>query len=64
MDFLLNLHKYYRHYCIYRLSKHAIFFLFSTDNVDAIVSARIRAADLWLEWALDASHRHKVSLFS
>lgn len=32
---------------------------YSAGNVDAILSAREKAADIWLGWAIDPSHRHK-----
>ena len=35
------------------------FSLHSAGNVDAIISARTRAVDIWLGWALDTAHRHK-----
>lgn len=31
----------------------------SASNVDTILSAREKAASLWLEWALDSSHGHR-----
>ena len=31
----------------------------SANNVDTILSAREKAASLWLEWALDSSHTHR-----
>lgn len=31
----------------------------SADNVDTIVSAREKAADYWLEWALDSENGHR-----
>jgi hypothetical protein len=31
----------------------------SAENLNAIISAREKAVNIWLGWALDASHRHK-----
>lgn len=31
----------------------------STNNVNTVLSAREKAANLWLEWALDDSHAHR-----
>ncbi len=40
-------------------SMNVIFSVNSADNVNAIISARERAVDIWLGWALDTAHRHK-----